>query len=61
MPYFQGDAFTQNLNKVERTRPIADAKGAEIAHVVLAWYLAQQAIDVIIPGAKNSEQLLNNL
>ncbi|MNN94779.1 2,5-diketo-D-gluconate reductase B [compost metagenome] len=61
MPYFQGEAFAQNLEKVERVRQIANAKGAEVAHVVLAWYLANAAIDVIIPGAKRADQVLNNL
>lgn len=61
MPYFQGEAFAQNLDKVERVRRIADAKGVEVAHVVLAWYLTRDAIDVIIPGAKRAEQVLNNL
>ncbi|MNO68834.1 General stress protein 69 [compost metagenome] len=61
LPYFQGEAFAQNLEKVERVRQIANAKGAEVAHVVLAWYLANAAIDVIIPGAKRADQVLNNL
>ena len=37
------------------------AKGAEVAHVVLAWYLTRDAIDVIIPGAKSADQVLHNL
>ena len=28
---------------------------------MLAWYLAQDAIDVIIPGAKKPEQVLANI
>lgn len=61
LPYFQGEAFEQNLEKVEKVRKIADAKGAEVAHVVLAWYLTRDAIDVIIPGAKRADQVRNNL
>ncbi|SDJ78328.1 aldo/keto reductase [Sediminibacillus albus] len=61
MPHFQGDAFAKNLEKVEQVRKIAEAKHVEVAHVVLAWYLTREAIDAIIPGAKNSEQVLNNL
>lgn len=60
-PYFQGEAFAQNLEKVERVRKISDAKGVEVAHAVLAWYLTREAIDVIIPGAKRADQVLNNL
>lgn len=60
-PHFKGDAFVQNLEKVEELREIANAKGVEIPNLVLAWYLAQDAIDVVIPGAKRSEQVLHNL
>lgn len=61
LPYFQKDVFASNLEKVEQIRSIAEAKGAELAHVVLAWYLTRDAIDVIIPGAKRSGQVLDNL
>ncbi|WP_046174169.1 aldo/keto reductase [Domibacillus indicus] len=61
LPYFQKDVFAKNLEKVEQIRPIAEAKGAELAHVVLAWYLTRDAIDVIIPGAKRADQVLDNL
>ncbi|RDW20364.1 oxidoreductase, partial [Oceanobacillus arenosus] len=61
LPYFQGEVFKQNLEKVEQVRKIADAKGVEVAHVVLAWYLTRDAIDAVIPGAKRGDQVLNNL
>lgn len=61
MPHFQGEAFARNLEKVEQVRKIAEAKHAEVAHVVLAWYLTQDSIDAVIPGAKRAEQALNNL
>ena len=60
-PHFQGDAYIQNLQKVEQLRDIAEGKGVEIANLVLAWYLTQDPIDVIIPGVKRSEQVLDNL
>ncbi|MBU8879265.1 aldo/keto reductase [Bacillus sp. FJAT-29790] len=61
MPHFQGEAFTRNLEKVEQLRKIAAAKNAEVAHIVLAWYLTRDSIDVVIPGAKRGAQVLNNL
>jgi aryl-alcohol dehydrogenase-like predicted oxidoreductase len=61
LPYFQKKVFGQNLEKVEQVRKIADAKNTEIAHVVLAWYLTLDSIDVLIPGAKSANQVLNNL
>ncbi|QXE01362.1 aldo/keto reductase [Terribacillus sp. DMT04] len=60
-PLFQGDAFKQNLKKVDQLRDIAAKKDAEIAHLVLAWYLTRDSIDSIIPGAKRPDQVINNL
>ena len=61
LPYFQKEVFGQHLEKVEQVRKIADTKNAEVAHVVLAWYLTRDSIDVLIPGAKRADQVLNNL
>ena len=61
MPHLQGEAFEQNLAKVEKLRQIANAKQTEVSNIVLAWYLAQDAIDTVIPGAKKPEQVIRNL
>ena len=37
------------------------AKQTDVAHIVLAWYLTRDSIDVVIPGAKRAEQVLDNL
>jgi len=42
-------------------RPIAQARGASVAQVALAWLLAQPHVTSVILGAKNREQLLDNL
>ncbi|WP_068500767.1 aldo/keto reductase [Paenibacillus kribbensis] len=60
-PLFQGEIFVRNLEKVEQVRQIANALNAEVAHVVLAWYLTRDSIDALIPGAKKPEQVLENL
>lgn len=60
-PNFQGETFKENLRKVNEVKKIADRKGEETAHVVLAWYLHQPSVDVLIPGAKSSDQVVNNL
>lgn len=60
-PQFQGDTFAKNLEKVDKVRQIADAKGVEVAHIVLAWYLTVPSIDALIPGAKRPEQVVTNL
>ncbi|OAS82485.1 MULTISPECIES: aldo/keto reductase [Metabacillus] len=61
MPHLKGEEFAKNLEKVELIRKIANSKEAEVAHVVLAWYLTRDSIDVVIPGAKRAEQVLDNL
>jgi aryl-alcohol dehydrogenase-like predicted oxidoreductase len=61
MPHLKGEEFAENLEKVELIRKIAASKEAEVAHVVLAWYLTRDSIDVVIPGAKRAEQVLDNL
>jgi myo-inositol catabolism protein IolS len=61
MPHLQGKAFEENLGKVEKLRMIANAKQVDVSNIVLAWYLAQDAIDTVIPGAKKPEQVLQNL
>ena len=42
-------------------RPIADAHGASVAQVALAWLLAQDAVTSVIIGAKRMDQLVDNL
>ncbi len=59
--HFQGEKFKEIVKKVNQLQPIADRHGVDIAHIVLASYLARPEIDVLIPGAKRAEQLLDNM
>lgn len=59
-PMFQGESFIQNLKKVDELKEIASNKDVAVSNLVLAWYLNQEAIDVVIPGAKKPEQVLEN-
>nr|WP_263314107.1 aldo/keto reductase [Mammaliicoccus sp. Marseille-Q6498] len=60
-PEFQGDKFKENLKKVDQLREIAQEHNVDVAHVVLAFYLTKPSLDVIIPGAKRKEQVIDNL
>lgn len=60
-PDFQGERFKENLRKVDQLREIADNHDVDVAHIVLAFYLTRPSIDVIIPGAKQSTQVVDNL
>ncbi len=42
-------------------RPIADARGASIAQVAIAWLLHQRAVSSVIVGAKRPDQLRDNI
>lgn len=60
-PLFQGELYIRNLEKIKSLRSIANDKQAEVSSIVLSWYLAQNTIDTVIPGAKKPEQVLRNL
>lgn len=59
--HLKGDALIRNIQKVEQLRPIAEEKGADIAQIVLAWYVTRPLIDAVIPGATKPEQVLSNV
>ncbi len=61
MEHFKGERFERELDRLEEVKQIAAVKGAETAHVVLAWYLKNPVIDAIIPGAKRPSQVSVNL
>jgi aryl-alcohol dehydrogenase-like predicted oxidoreductase len=42
-------------------RPIAEARGVSVARVALAWTLQQPGITSVIIGAKNEDQLKDNV
>jgi aryl-alcohol dehydrogenase-like predicted oxidoreductase len=46
---------------IDVMRPIAAAQGVSVARVALAWLLAQPHVTSVIIGAKNHDQLLDNI
>lgn len=58
LPRFQPEAFAANLALVDRVRAIADAKGATVAQVALAWLMAQGVVP--IPGTRRRSRLDEN-
>ena len=64
-PRFQGEAFQQNLDLVERVKQIADEKGVTASQLALAWVMAQSERNgnpavVPIPGTKRVSYLEEN-
>ncbi|NMT82488.1 aldo/keto reductase [Staphylococcus aureus] len=53
--------FEENVRRVKDLESLAAAHQTSIANIVLAFYLTRPAIDVIIPGAKRAEQVIENI
>lgn len=60
-PDFQGERFNVILDKVNQLKQIAAEYNASVAEIVLAWYIKNPFVDVVIPGAKKVEQVINNV
>lgn len=56
---FSGVPFEVGLEAVERLRPLVPG-GATMAQFALRWILMQEAVTVVIPGAKNKQQAEDN-
>ncbi|GAB3068083.1 aldo/keto reductase [Salinicoccus sesuvii] len=61
LPFYKEEQFKENLRKVDELKKIAEDKGEAVAHIVLAFYLTRPSIDLLIPGAKNGEQIRSNM
>ncbi|MFJ1702868.1 aldo/keto reductase [Kitasatospora sp. NPDC088346] len=60
-PRFQGDNLTHNLGLVEALRSIAEARGATVAQVAIAW-VASRGTDVVpLVGARRRDRLAEAL
>ena len=46
---------------LDALRGVADARGATVAQVALAWLLHQPAVTSVIIGAKRPDQLADNI
>jgi aryl-alcohol dehydrogenase-like predicted oxidoreductase len=57
---FSGVPYEAGLAAVEEIRPVVP-KGTTMAQFALRWILMNEAIAVVIPGAKNAEQARANL
>ncbi|MGC4943879.1 aldo/keto reductase [Kribbella sp. DT2] len=57
---FSGVDFTTGLEAVQRLRPEVPA-GATMAQFALRWIIDQPGVSVVIPGARNPEQVAGNI
>ncbi len=56
-PLFEAEVFEQNLELVERLRPIAEALDCSLVQLVIAWTIQRPGITVAVCGAKRPEQI----
>jgi len=57
---FSGVDFATGLEAVQRLRPLVP-EGATMAQFALRWILDQPGVSVVIPGARNPEQVAGNV
>ncbi|MCJ8155440.1 aldo/keto reductase [Chryseobacterium sp. SSA4.19] len=58
--YFSQFELTKVKNFLDRIEPIALEKGASLSQLVLRWTTLQPAITVVLAGARNAQQAIEN-
>ncbi|WP_080146902.1 aldo/keto reductase [Marinilactibacillus piezotolerans] len=60
-PQFQEPTYSEILSKVDQLKSLADKYNTGIQNIVLAYYLSKDVVDAVIPGARNRQQMEQNL
>jgi aryl-alcohol dehydrogenase-like predicted oxidoreductase len=58
---FSSARYAAILQAIEQARRIAQDHQATVAQVVLAWYMMNPDLALIIPGARQADQVLQNI
>lgn len=61
VPRFQGENLERNLALVEEIKRIADARGASVAQIAIAWALSRGDDVVPLVGARRRDRLAESL
>ena len=61
IPLFQGEQFNKTLETVEKLKEFATQKETTLPNLALAWLLAQEGVDAVIPGGKRKERIRENV
>ncbi len=59
-PYFTEQSIIKTNAFLEKIKPIAQAKGATLAQLVLNWTLERPGITIALAGARNESQSVQN-
>ena len=57
---FKGEAFAQELGKAEQLKFLVHGPVRSLGQAAIAFCIAHPAVSVVIPGARNAEQLREN-
>ncbi|WP_372647531.1 aldo/keto reductase [Draconibacterium sp.] len=60
-PFFKEPNLSRINTFLDKIKPIADAKQATLAQLVLNWTINQPGITCVLAGARNEKQVLENL
>ena len=58
---FDADSFARNMDTIDSLKSIADECGSTPAHLAIKWLLSKDAVSSVIAGAKNSDQVRDNV
>ncbi len=58
---FDADVFERNMDAVDGLKSIAASTDTTPGHLALQWLLSQQAVTSVIAGAKNADQVSDNV
>jgi aryl-alcohol dehydrogenase-like predicted oxidoreductase len=60
-PYYKEPNFSNILRSLEKIKPIADDRNITLSQLVLNWTTKQPGIGCVLAGARNPEQVLDNI
>lgn len=61
IPLFHEENYAQVIAKVDALKEFSAGKDASLPNLALAWLLAQEGIDAVIPGGKRKERIRENI
>lgn len=57
---FTPDQYTSIMDALDTVKEIAGKHNATVAQIILAWYITDPDISVVIPGARVADQVHSN-
>ncbi|HEX8235373.1 MAG TPA: aldo/keto reductase [Abditibacteriaceae bacterium] len=58
---FKGETYDKALAAVDRLKPIAEKYGVSTGHLSLQWLIGQPGLTSVIVGARNAQQVSDNI